>query len=205
MWTFFGFKLIFLASLMHIVVLFFHRAYLFFFHFMFFNERLQYFFSFSLCRSELRFYAIVNAKMYRMLCQLLGMAEKDGKWELQLYVHVQPSSLSRAVVSFDVITIHKHFPCNRIKHWKFEKESFLFGIYFNEMCWCGYSYSIARLWNWTHGNNFFFEKIYTIFVCGIAFCLAHNTVMGSQWPSVDFHFVLHTPHDNIHNKLQMVF
>lgn len=47
---------------------------------------------------------------------------------------VQPSSLSRAVVSFDVITIHKHFPCNRIKHWKFEKESFLFGIYFNEMC-----------------------------------------------------------------------
>lgn len=64
---------------MHIVVLFFHGAYLFFFHFMFFNERLQYFFSFSLCRSELRFYAIVNAKMYRMLCQLLGMAEKDGK------------------------------------------------------------------------------------------------------------------------------
>lgn len=65
---------------MHIVVLFFPPSLsVFFFHFMFFNERLQYFFSFSLCRSELRFYAIVNAKMYRMLCQLLGMAEKDGK------------------------------------------------------------------------------------------------------------------------------
>lgn len=29
-------------------------------------------------------------------------------------------------------------------------------------------------------KHFFFIKIYTIFVCGIAFCLAHNTVMGSQ-------------------------
>lgn len=31
-----------------------------------------------------------------------------------------------------------------------------------------------------HMETIFFKKIYTIFVCGIAFCLAHNTVMGSQ-------------------------
>lgn len=30
-----------------------------------------------------------------------------------------------------------------------------------------------------HMETLFFS-IYTIFVCGIAFCLAHNTVMGSQ-------------------------